>query len=53
MEEMVAVEQTLYAIMQSIRFGENVAALCERWWTVSAKDHTSIIEVLRHDDAKT
>lgn len=32
---MIIVEQALNAIVQALKFGENVGAACAHWWAVS------------------
>lgn len=45
MEDMIIIEQALYALVQALRFNQNVSAMCNRWWAVSKPEWATKLEV--------
>ena len=45
-EEIIVVEQALYAIEQALKYNQNVAPTCTRWWVVSKIEYAIKIQVI-------
>ena len=43
---MIIIEQALHALVQALRFNQNVNAMCTRWWAISISDYGANFEVL-------
>lgn len=48
---MIIIEQALHALVQALRFNQNVNAMCIRWWAVSASDCAANFEVINYKNS--